>query len=196
MSLRSRTIQAAVFAAICGNAVGARGAVDKLSRVKGGTARETPATEVADPIDGLEAASVTELRTYCANLKKERTVAEKELADRIQAARVADGSSVDASKLPKTAQQVDLRKRPEVKEPKTAVKSSEAQDARKAVADGFVRKATLACLLYATREIQLGRTSKKVPTTKDLVKRCNEGKQVPELSAIDCEEAAPTAPTK
>jgi hypothetical protein len=170
--------------------------LDKLSRIKAGTARETPATEIADPIDGLEAASVTELRTYCGNLKKERTVAEKELADRIQAARVADGSSVDRSKLPKTAQQVDLRKQPEVKDPKTAVKSAEAQDARKAVADGFVRKATLACLLYAAREIQLGKASKKVPTTKDLVKRCKEGKGVPELGAIDCEEAAPTPPKK
>ena len=67
--------------------------------------------------------------------------------------------------------------------------------ATRAVA-AFVRKATLTCLLYATRELQDGRAKKKVPTTKELVKRCYEGKEVPELSALDCEEDKRAEPKK
>jgi hypothetical protein len=193
MSSPRRFAQTIAAVLLCSSAA-AGAAVDKLAAVKAGTARETLPKDVADPIDGLQAATTKDLKTYCSSLKKEREQAEKDVAQRIEAARIADGSTVDRTKLVPTSQ-VDIRRPPPQKDPKTAAKSPEAIEARKQVFEAFVRRSTLTCLLYATREIQSGRTIKKAPATTDLVRRCQR-KEVPDLASLDCEGDAPADPKK
>jgi hypothetical protein len=194
MNPKPCTLLAIALTTMC-STLSAGAAVDKLARVKAGSARETPRQDVAEPIDGLQGATAAELKTYCGSLKKERAEVEKELGERIMAARVAEGTAIDPKQLPSKAE-VDIRKLPKVKDPKVAANTAEARATKQAVAEAFVRKATLTCLLYATRELQDGRAKKKVPATKELVKRCNDGKDVPELSALDCEEDKATEPKK
>jgi hypothetical protein len=180
-----------VLAVLCSLAVAtsAQAAVDKLGRVKAGNARETPHKELAEPIDGLQVSSMTELKTYCGNLKRERALVEQELDSAVRAARLADGTSVeiDSKKLGATTP-TDVRSPPKAKDPKTAANTPESREAAKNLALALGKRSTLTCLLYATHELQDGRKRAKVPTTAELVKRCYEGKGVPDLRAVDCED--------
>jgi hypothetical protein len=189
---RGREILA--LSCVIASGTGAEAALDKLGRVKAGNARETPQKELAEPIEGLQTASVAELKTYCGSLKRERALAEQEFDNAVRAARLADGTAVevDSKKLGATAP-TDVRSPPKGKDPKTAANTPESREAAKNLALALGKRSALACLLFSTGELQAGRTKKKVPTTAELVKRCYQGKDVPDLKAVDCEDdsAAP-----
>jgi hypothetical protein len=184
-----RTMRLSLLLSLLGGSLAAHAATtpkDKLEGVKTGKARETSPKDLAEPIDGLRTATVAELKTYCTNLKKERVEAEKDVSDRVMAARIADGTFPDVAKM-RAASKGDIREAPPVVDPKVASKTPEAQAAKVAVAESLVRRTTLGCLLYATSEVQKGRAKQKVPTTNELLKSCNEARAVPPVNAIECD---------
>ena len=164
-------------------------AADKLAQIKAGKARETAMKDLPDTIDGLQATSAAELKGHCASLKKERDLAEKELADRMKASAIAEGAILDVAHVSVTQGAKGLAL-PTAK----AASAGENRAAKQAVAESFAQRKMLACQLYALGEIQAARSKKKTAVTKDLVRGCFDAKTVPDLTDLKCEDDVPGAP--
>lgn len=155
---------------LCGSIV-AVAAPDRLRHVKAGQARETRMNELSQVMDGFQASAAPELQRYCASLKKERELAEREFDERARASREAEGSLGPS----RGTGQVGARS------------AGENMAAKNALAEAMVRRTTLACHLFVVGEIQRGRSRRNIPRTKDLLARCLDRQKMPDLKHVECE---------